>query len=191
MLSVMSSKCNMKNICEISSDGHCVYLTSVVKSNLIGKIILIFFNAAVISLLALLTNIFSDPDSGGAVIGFLIVLVVYVSTLVRYTLWNFWGRENISISTETIKYSYDYGFFSTKEKIIHFENLSTGFDCREDETHGKVYFYNLDGNKQQMEVFSTTVVLMLSDLQKIDELLDEIFTNKFLEQNRFIPFTLN
>jgi len=157
----------MKNICEISSDGHCVYLTSVVKSNLIGKIILILFNAAVISLLVLLTNIFSDPGSGSAVIGFLIVLVLYITTLLRYTLWNFWGRENISISTETIKYHFDYGFFSTKEKIIHFENLSTGFDCREDETLGKVYFYDLDENKQQIEIFSTTVVLSFRIYKKL------------------------
>ncbi|WP_121810967.1 hypothetical protein [Mucilaginibacter kameinonensis] len=91
---------------EIFSDGICVYVSVNVSNPFIGKLALVFANLLILTVIGL-GVVWHIP---GMVICFGLLFVL----LAKYSLWNFFGWENLIINTRSVSYQRDYGLFKTR-----------------------------------------------------------------------------
>lgn len=95
----------MKDKFIINTDGVCVYVSVSVTNSLVGKILLLLANGIALTVLVL-----SVVEWIPAL---LLVTLVMLALLMRYTLWNLFGAENLIINTKSLSYQHDYGFWKT------------------------------------------------------------------------------
>ena len=184
----------MKNFTEIHTDGICVYINSAVGAKLMPKLILLFLNIVVFTLLFWALSNVEDKEIGKAIIGTITFMVILFYTLIKYTLWNFWGQEFIIVNDKTISYQFDYGFYRTNLKTFHFNRLGTGYEYVRDfdnEPEGKFLFFDYDKDKIPHLIFNSTILMNEESISRIDEKIVEVFVNELNLEYNFIPYSQN
>jgi hypothetical protein len=186
----------MKHDVEITSaDGVNVYINLKVKAKPAGKIIMGIIMILLVGLwIVLLLNI--DPyEMGKALFPLLIVTAAIIWGPARYLCWNLFGEERILINTKVICWQYSYGIIETKMKQVPFRMLGTGFNIGKmfDGTeHGTLVFYDYpEKHNIPQVIFETTVLLPKPKLEEIHNAIKTVFYNEFLNDNKFVPFSLN
>jgi len=89
----------------IDSDGICLFITLTLRTSLAGRLVLIFLNIVCASIIILATT----EKITAMALSFTLIFLF----LIRYSLWNFYGKEYLTINTKSIRYQHDYGFFKT------------------------------------------------------------------------------
>ena len=185
----------MKNTATVHSDGINVYLTSVVRSNPIGKYIITFFTLGFSALLLFIFIKIDPRETGAAILPIFLIAALFFFFVGRYTLWNWFGKEHLIINAKSISYRYDYGWYSTNLKTIPLVRLgyASEFVQTINKTDfGRIYFYNYRQEDDLPElVLQTTVLIPESKIQETNTLINEIFERKYYEQAEFIPFSKN
>ncbi len=185
----------MENRIVISTNGINAYIKIRVNASKIGTRILSFFVIAeVIAVLVGLFHIKSE-EVVSLIIPILIIIFLFIGLPLKYLLWNLFGNEVLIVNTKSISWSYDYGFFKTNLKTVKYHRLGTAYDKvrgEKEEEVGRLTFYNFREEDNLLEfIHQTTILLSREDIQNIDRQISDIFTNDFLNQNGFIPFSAN
>ncbi|MCW3789164.1 hypothetical protein [Plebeiibacterium sediminum] len=184
----------MNNKTNIHFDGICIYLHSQVGSALIGKIILIIMN-----LIAWSAYIFGMTQVPGEelksfVIPFIIIFIILVFIVGRFTCWNLWGEEFVRINTKSLSYSRSYGFISTTEKVIKLNTLSVSYEkvrFFNDVEHGRLLFFDYDELNNPIEIFQTTVLISKPKIDEVLDTLHDLFEAEKSDVSEVCPFSLN
>jgi hypothetical protein len=184
----------MRNTCQVHSDGICVYIDTKVKSAIIGKIILIVFNIVLWSFYLFFALSTHGNEVKGLFLPLVLIPIILIFILGRYTLWNLWGKELIRINTKNITFQRSYGIITTNENQISLYRLGWTYSkirFFKGLEYGKLFFYNYDKNDIPKLVFENTILIQKIDAEIIIQNIVEIFENRFCEANNFHPFTLN
>src|ERR1700761_486593 len=93
----------------IFSDDVCIYVFANTNHALWRKAILILASLFMFSVVCFSLAIWlPDLTILSLIIGFMVL---------RYSLWNIYGEENLIINTKSLSYQHGYGFFRTGYKI--------------------------------------------------------------------------
>jgi len=184
----------MKKNCNVGTDRVCVYVESHVNSSVIGKTIL-----AIVSIIAWSGYLFFAASTPGTemktyAIPLIILFVVLVFGLGRYSAWNFWGKEFLRINTRSVSFSRSYGIIETKETIIKFNGLSYNYEkinTHKNVAYGRIHLYDYDENNNPQQIFETSILIAETDVQQIFEKVDELFANEFMEDKGLNSIILN
>jgi membrane protease YdiL (CAAX protease family) len=184
----------MKNSAEISCDHESVNIISAVKINLYLKVILVVFFLVMI----LFFSFIFFPMKGGELGGILLPMVVLAAIILfigRYVAWNLFGKEQITITTKSIRYIRDYGLLRTNPKVIIFDYLSTNVEIiksAKEGTFGIINFYDrVPSTKQLKQIYATGVLLPLAQIKEIEEKIVALFLNEESSPDSWLSYSLN
>lgn len=185
----------LKNRIEINADGINAYARISVNASRTGiKILAGFLILEIVIALGLLSQIKSE-EVLSMIIPILIGLFVFVGFPIKYLLWNLYGNEELIVNTKSISWSYDYGFFKTNLQTVKHFRLGTGYEKvrgNDENEVGKLIFYNYREEDNLPEIIhQTTVLLNKKEIAKFDKEISEVFANEFLNENGFVPFSMN
>lgn len=180
------------NKTEISTDGVCVYVHSIINR---GKGLKTFVRLALLSIVTgYLILAFSDKDSQAYVYGLILLLGGLVVTLpmLRSILWNLYGQEYLSFSTKSIAQELSFGFFRLPVQTFEYDNrLKFEFETIKDENgvkEGVIHFFSYDKNNQPFHLFQTSVYITEEDCRDIVTKLQLIFS---LDKDRSVDYSAN
>jgi hypothetical protein len=184
----------MRNKCHIRKDGVCLYVTTEVKAESIGKIILLLLNLIIfIGICAIMVSV-EEQNIGRSLLGLIIFSILLFYTLGRYTLWNFFGKEIFIINTKTISVQYDYGFFLTALDTKPLNHLSYEYcKMREEkgEETGKLLFYSYNEQELPELIFGLTLPVDKGQTEEIIYSIKELYNDRFVEKFNFPYQSLN
>lgn len=175
----------MKNTAFIHNDGVCVFFNSKINIGKTAKVLYVFFNVVFIVFYIMLVS-FTIPDkpTGGAIISIFVLLpAIYIFTLGKSTLWNFFGEEYIVINLKSISYSRNYGFFKTELKTIPFKRLNCQVNLDrtyEEESNGTLSFTDYNHNDVPIVIFTSSVFLPGDILDEVVDNLSVIYSIEHL-----------
>lgn len=118
---------------DISCDGLQLNFTAKVQANPIGKIIVVLLFFAAIYFFGTLIYHVGVLDMKAMLMPIAAFVIIVGYFMGRYILWNFYGREIISITSKVLTYQFDYGWFKTEKKDIAFVRLATDYPDRDAE----------------------------------------------------------
>ena len=101
----------------------------------------------------------------------------------------------LTVTTESISFTHDYGWFKTSQEAHPFDNLGIGFDQVKDTdgfSKGKMMFWNYADDEKEAELIYETTVLI--DKESVDELkmrIEELFEDEDLGKVFLVPFSSN
>jgi len=185
----------MKNTVEKHSDGINIYAEFSVKSNPIGKIILIILVFVLIVFFVLVFSTIDVYTIGKSIFPIVIMAFFLLVIPIRYLVWNLYGKENLIINSKTISYNYDYGIIKTNLKTLPFNILGTGIELiREDNgiRKGRLIFYDYREKDHLPEVIHYTSILVnLEEVKELDKEISKLFLDEFNQVRGFLPFSAN
>ena len=154
----------------IFSDGICVYVSVSVNNSLVGKVALVVANAFILSVFVLSIKEWIP--------GLFICTTIFLIMLIRYTLWNFYGKENLIANTKSFSYQHDYGFFKTSyiTKPVHARLILTNEE-KEDGIYCTFITYRKTDNLP-VEIYNMTFPVSEKDLQLINLLIEQLYINE-------------
>ncbi len=172
---------------DLSFDGICIYINIAVKNPLLGKI------ALVLAELFILVVFFIAVINW--IPGLVLMSFFFLLLLMKYSLWNFFGQENLIINTKTISYRYDYGFFRTtrvtkklsKPVFLHYENC----DVIDDEFMVKLQLISNDKDDLPEIIYQFALPVSLQEAQQIDSLIRQISIQKVTDDYSLPDINLN
>ncbi|MDX5345951.1 MAG: hypothetical protein LPK19_01780, partial [Hymenobacteraceae bacterium] len=170
----------MKNICKVFSDGTCIYIDLYVKSAWIGRFFLFAFNLFIFSGLLFLLVKVEDVYIGQVLVASAVFLTFYGFTVVRYTLWNFFGHESIIINTKTLTTQSDYGFFLSKPKTIELNGWALEYAQKQETKAGvqhTIQIFTYDEHDRPVFVYETGVTILQEDCEMITKVLTDYINN--------------
>lgn len=184
----------MKNTVQVHTDLNTVYFVAKVQAHPIGKVLLFLLIVGTFTGLGfVLFNIEADEVKAMLIpIGIIFLAIYYF--LIRYLIWNLFGKEIIQITTNALRYQYDYGWYKTTMKQIDFVRLSTNFMDEE----GKIEYVMDTGNDDEHSeewgfvnhssiIHQTTVVVPKSELRKLETHLAILFNQDKNTADCFLP----
>ncbi len=184
----------MNNKTILNFDGICIYIQSQVGSALIGKIILIIMNLIAWSAYIFAMIQVPGEDLKTFIIPFIIIFIILVFVVGRFTSWNLWGEEFVRINTKSLSFYRSYGFISTTEKVIKLETLSVSYEkvrFFNNVEHGRLLFFDYDELNNPVEIFQTAVLISKPKIDEILDTLHELFKSQHTDINKVNPFSLN
>ncbi|MBL4642981.1 MAG: hypothetical protein JKY44_05260 [Flavobacteriaceae bacterium] len=185
----------MKNEININSDGINVYVIMEIRIHNGLKVVLVGVTITVIVLLVFLLSMLDVKEEPKLIFPMVTIPLLVFYFLVRYTLWNLFGKENLIINTKSISSNFEYGWYKTNLKTILIDRLGFGQEfVREFELvkYGNLNLYNYDKLTHLPEViYSTSIELTLDEIKEIENKISEIFIDEFREVNKFTPFSEN
>ena len=131
----------MRNVIDINSDGINIYLTLEVKTSKIIKILLIIVLFFIVVLLGFLLSILNIKEEPKLLFPMIIIPILVFYFLVRYVLWNLFGKETIVINRKSISSSLDYGLYKTNLKTVLVNRLGFGEEFIREFEGGEVWQY--------------------------------------------------
>lgn len=154
----------------IYTDGICIYISVKVTNPLVGKVVLVLANLMVLFpvILGITEGILAMTLAFGAF--FLILL--------KYTLWNFWGRENIIVNTKSVSYQHEYGVFKTNytTKSLFGRLLIEYFDNKKEPGCVNCRFISYSEiTDVPFEIYTMVFPLSQKDVDKLRTYLDKLF----------------
>jgi hypothetical protein len=178
----------MKNTCEVHSDNICVYATLSIQPSAIGRVMLTIINLFPWAIYIYVAAQIPGEEVGQYALPLIIVPLFLVFTIGRYSAWNLWGKEFITINTKAITYSRSYGVILTKEKVIEIKNtLSLQYERLtklKGIEYGRLHFFDYDENNNPIEIFETTIMIPKEDNQEIIEHIHHVYLIEQEEENR-------
>ena len=128
-----------------------------------------------------------DKPNGGAIISIFVLLpALYIFTLGKSTLWNFFGEEYIIINLKSISHSRNYGFFKTELKTIAFKRLNCQMKpdrIYEENSNGTLSFLDYNHNDLPIVIFTSGVLLPGDILDEVVDNLSVIFSKAYLTKS--------
>ena len=170
----------------VYTDGVCVYVSISENNPLMGKVALILADLLILSVL------FFSVTEGIA--GLIIFTVILLSFLTRYTLWNFWGKENLIINTKSVSYQHDYGLLKTSytTKKIH-SKLIVVCDKKEGVADmvqcGFITYHEM--NHLPTEIYGVTFPITCKQAEYMIDLIEALYLNKMTGDYEFPSINLN
>lgn len=183
----------MENNCLIKTDGVCLYVSTEVRAERTGKLMLLVLNLLIwTGIVALIANV-EDRAIGEALLLLLIMGVIRHYTLGKYTLWNFFGKESF-INTKSFSYQHDYGFYRTNLTTKDFTRLRVEYrNLREEKgtLSGKLFFFHYNERELPELLFETTLLIPQKYAECIIAGINELFADRMAEKYQFPYPSLN
>ncbi|BAV04101.1 hypothetical protein FLA_0080 [Filimonas lacunae] len=130
---------------------------------------------------------------GVAIVGLVALLLEMV--LLKYTLWNFFGRELVTVNTRVLTYQHDYGLFKTKlvthkvNRMLHCQAFST---IKEKEgTWQYLQFGSYDENDLPSLLYQVSLPVEEKDTLLIQQLIDKLYVTRLAEEQMISVLHLN
>ena len=121
-----------------------------------------------------------------------IVWSVFVGTL---TLWNFFGKETITITKNTLTYQHDYGFYKTtieRKPIIRALNISLiPVPEKSGEPHYQLIFESYNAQQLPEEIYRSSLPISSTDLECLKQNIRLLYIKKIEPDFKRQPFLLN
>lgn len=160
----------MINQYKIAKDSINLYVTLEINPSKRRKFFLFFCILLMISVpISLITIIDSEPQDFIIPIPIISFLIFYF--IIRYFLWNIYGKENIIINNKTISYNRDFGLYQTKYTSNHYYKLDFAIEHVKKDNNvelGELIFINFSEETQLSEViFQTSILIELKELEKL------------------------
>lgn len=171
----------------VRSDGICIYLVITVKNSLFSRVLLLLYNA--VGLAAILVSLIAWLPA------LLLVGVLMELVIARYTLWNLFGREMVTVNTKVLTYRHDYGLFATRpvtrtvNKMLHCQAHST--IRAKDGSWQYLTFGSYDSNDLPCLLYQVTLPVEEKDTLYIQQLIDKLYVTRLAEEQAFSVVHLN
>lgn len=171
---------------EIYSDGVCVYVSVSVSNPFIGKLALVFANLLILTVIGL-GIAWQIP---AMVICFLLLFML----LAKYSLWNFFGQENLIINTRSVSYQNDYGLFKTRYVIKRLQSRLIISHSLYKASPGCV-LCSFGSYKQvdntPFEIYSMTFPMTEADAKYLNTLIEKLFIDDMSKRYDLPQIILN
>ncbi|MNR02609.1 hypothetical protein D3C85_1184650 [compost metagenome] len=171
----------------IDSDGICLFITLTLRTHLFGKLTLIFLNLAVagIAIMAVTEGI---PALD-------IVSVLILLFLIRYSLWNFYGKEHLTINTKSIRYQHEYGFFKTtaqtnkigKSLMVQAQNIYQSGKSKQ----VRLVFISHDENDFPEEIYHVAIPITQKNANSVVRGINLLYMDKVTDNYSLPPIHMN
>ena len=177
----------------IFSDGTCVYATFESDLKPISKWMLLLLNVVAYSGLIISFSLMTASDRITFLFPTLIMIGLLLATLTKTTLWNIYGRESIIISTKSVSYYRDYGWFTSQKKteefqiklLLHFKEEGV----KDQESMGLLHIVTHDEQDFPITIFESNIKTEKAQFSKLCKLVKQLFT---VDENKAImKFSLN
>jgi hypothetical protein len=172
----------------IKADGICIYVSVEVTNPLYAKVSLLVANLffLFVAWIAIIERI---P-------GLLLITILILVFLVRYTLWNFYGRENLIITKKAFSYQHEFGFFKTSQKTIKIDNRVVLEPHEQGQFRGaKQWQLNFISYREDDDLpfvlYAMSLYIPDDGLWRLEHLLDDMFTDVPGEDVAFPTIFLN
>lgn len=181
----------MDNQLLIYSNNINVHAVFLVKGNIMGKLVLGFLNLVILlAFVAYAMFQFSSMSVFG-VIAFLIAIVFYCYFPLRYLLWNIYGKEHVLITTKSLSFWREYGFFRTRETNYLHKKMHLNFQTVIEQT-GLLQFLSVDEKTGMLNpIFQTTVLIEEEMIAALEIEIAKLYEQEIIETNGFAGYTLN
>jgi hypothetical protein len=169
----------------IYSDDICVYVSVSANNGLTGKIAL-----ALADLLVFIVLYFAIIEW---IPGLLICTLLLLMLLTRFTLWSFFGKENLIINTKSVSYQNDYGFFKTPYTTKLIKNKLVVVNHKTDEPEGYVNcgFITYDATDLPVDIYDMVFPISAEDSIYMQGLIEHLYLNKLSDNYDFPVINLN
>jgi hypothetical protein len=176
----------MKDKTAIYSDEICIYISICANSPLYGKIALLLADLLILCVLIFAIVLWIP--------GLLLVSALFLFFLGKYSLWNFYGKENLIINTKTVSYQHDYGFFKTAYTVVPFNKtiklqVAPAKPIESKELLVKIWSYN--DNDLPVEVYTTSLTISEEDVIRLNTLIKQLFVDKMADEYMLPHIHLN
>ena len=119
----------------------------------------------------LILNLYKDLEFGFSFITTVIIGLLVGFYLLRLILWNTYGKENLAIYSDKIKYHCDYKYFKGNKKTLHGSQLSAEPKWEHQRNSGKLKIASENG------AVETSIYLPQDKLMKLVEDINSQFRN--------------
>lgn len=172
----------------ITADGICIYVSVEVTNPLYAKVSLLFANLFFL-FVAWIAIIEGIP-------GLLLVTILILIFLIRYTLWNFYGRENLIITKKALSYQQEFGFFKTPQKTVKIYNRVVLEPHEQGQFKGiKQWQLNFVSYREDDDLpfvlYAMSLYVPDEGLWRLEHLLDDLFTDNPADDVAFPTIFLN
>ena len=185
----------MHNSFKIENNGINVFITLVVKSHSIGKLLTSLAVLAIIGFYIYIASTITKEEISTYIFPLLIGGIVILVLPVRYLLWNLFGQENIIVNTKSISYYRNYGIYSTNLKTKIHDRLTIGFEWTR--TFDEIKYGNLIFEKTNEEndlpehLYTTSVELTFENLTQIQDEIIKLYAVDEEGEFDFFSISLN
>ncbi|MCQ6960995.1 hypothetical protein [Mucilaginibacter aquariorum] len=176
----------MKDKTAIYSDEICIYISICANSPLYGKIALLIADLLILSVLIFAIVLWIP--------GLLLVSAFFLFFLGKYSLWNFYGKENLIINTKTISYQHDYGFFKPAYTVVPFNkilNLQVAPAKPIENKELLVKFSSYNDDDLPIEIYTISLSIPEEDVRRLNTLVKQLFADKMADEYMLPHIHLN
>ncbi|SHG39422.1 hypothetical protein [Pedobacter caeni] len=171
----------------IDSDGICLFITLTLRPSLPGRLILIFLNAVLAGIITV-AAIHEIP-------ALLIVSALIFLLLIRYSLWNFYGKEHLTINTKSIRYQHEYGFFKTtaqtnkigRSLMVEAQNIYQSGKSKQ----VRLVFVSHDENDFPEEVYHVAIPITQKNANAVIRGINLLYMDKVTDDYSLPPIHMN
>jgi len=158
-------------IVEVNYNGTSLHFKISTRPSFFLKLALYFLNILLIAVILLFTF-------GG--VGFIVLFIVaFEVLLLRYSVWNLYGTETITLTKDTLSYQQFYGFLKLAVKsfkinksvmVIPFhENFQAGNKAM------KLIFESYDEDNEPVNLYQTALVISPADYGLFIQAFDQMY----------------
>lgn len=179
----------MKNSCVVSSNNKGVYLSIRPEPTFIKKIFLLASNIAVTGFIFIVLFYLNAREIGLALIPLMVALLFSSVLLMRYTLWNFVGKEVLVVNRRSITTQRDYGLFIMKPLTIPCHEWMVTYEKTAMTARGvlgKIVVQNYLKNSLAKRIYETTTQLRREDGENFIHELQQMIDS----ENRRFPVVM-
>lgn len=171
----------------MDSDGICLYLTIGINAKLPAKLIIVTLNLILIGII-----VFAVTQG---IIAMMILSTLIWIFLLKYSFWNFYGKEHLVINTKTMMYQHDYGFFRTNPKLKFFQKgvsvVTQRVGSQDDNPQIRLAFHTYNAHDLPEEVYQTTLPIGQKDANTVISAINSLFIEKVTEDYSLPPIFMN
>ena len=177
----------LKSDLQCKYDGVCLYITISARPTIITKFILSFFNV----FLAIAIVFFLKEQVIVAALAFT-ALEVFV---IKYTLWNLYGYERVTINTKSLSIQLHYGIFTTPPKITVLNKRI--FMCPADaivqneQKFVKIHIYSYNEFHLQSLIYQSVLFIPDTEYQRVVSQFHQLFLDEMVEEKGMPLIYLN
>jgi len=170
----------------IYNDEVCIYVSTSANNPLWAKAVLLLADLLIVFIIsfALIEWI---P-------GLLLLNMVILFFLSRYTLWNIYGKEYLIISAKSFSYQHDYGFFRTNNTTKSINKLAlkvTAIKQDGDEKWLRLLFHSYDSLNLPVEIYSMSFYIPQHEIEHLNILINNTFLDEMSERYSLPTINLN
>ncbi|MET3112465.1 hypothetical protein AAKU52_000176 [Pedobacter sp. CG_S7] len=172
---------------KIDYDGTNVHLSIEAETSKLAKLIMLLLNLIGIALIII-----------GILEWLLVLLIMGVLWVLFFgwlTLWNFFGREMITINTSSLSYQQYYGFYKTeleKKPVNRALNISLIPTLeRQEKKYFQLIFETYNEFNLPEEIYRTSLPISETDLELLKKSIRMLYFKKVYPDYINMPYLLN